>query len=122
MCPTQGEIMRASLPAEAARMLGATADATTETATGSVQADAFVLTANITKFGTVAASTGAILPSATGVAPYFIFNGGASPLTVYPALGETINASAANTGFSVTNGKGAYFYPHGNQWMANLSA
>lgn len=120
--PNQGELMRAGMPAEQARMLGTTLDATTETATGSTQADAFVLTANMTKFGTVAASTGAILPSATGVGPYFVFNGGANPLSVYPAVGQTINASAANTAFSVTNGKGAYFYPHGNTWAATLSA
>lgn len=119
---TQGELMRASLPAEAARMLGATLDSTAETATGTVQGDAFVLTSNITTFGTVAANTGAILPSATGVGPYFIFNNGANALKVYPAVGESINASSANSSFSVSNGKGAYFYPHGNIWMANLSA
>lgn len=118
---TQGELMRASLPAEAARMLGATQDGTTETATGSTQGGAFVLTANLTIFGTVAASTGALLPSATGVGPYFIFNNGANALSVYPATGETINASSANTAFSITNGKGAFFFPHGNTWMANLS-
>lgn len=120
--PTQGELMRASLPAEAARMLGATLDTVTETATGTNQATAFVLTANMTIFGTVAASTGALLPSATGSGPYFTFNNGANTLTVYPATGETINASTANTGYSVSAGKGARFDPHGNTWMANLSA
>lgn len=120
--PTTGEIMRSGVDALTARLIGTDKDATTETATGSTQADAFVLTANITLFGTVAASTGAILPSATGRSSYFIFNNGASPLTVYPAVGEFINASSVNTGYSVTNGKGATFYPHGNIWMANLSA
>jgi len=120
--PTTGEIMRSGVDALTARLLGADRDTTTETATGSVQGDAFALTANITVFGTVAASTGARLPTATGSGPFFVFNNGANALTVYPAVGEFINASAVNTGFSVTNGKGAYFYPHGNIWMANLSA
>lgn len=114
--------MRASLPAEAARLLGATANTTAQTATGSVQGDALVLTGNITNFTTVAASTGCILPSATGVGPYFVLNNGANALKVYPATGETINGAAANAAFSVTNAKSASFYPHGNQWVAVLSA
>lgn len=123
MCPTQGELMRASLPAEAARLLGATGTpATPVTATGSSQTDAYVLTGNMTIFGTVNSSTGCLLPSATGVAGYFIFNNGSNPLSVCPASSESINAGAANAAFSVTNGKGAMFYPHGNIWFANLSA
>ncbi len=51
-----------------------------------------------------------------------MFNGGASPLSVYPAVGETINGSSANTAFSVTNGKSAIFKPVGQTWIAVLSA
>lgn len=120
--PSQGELMRASLPAEAARLLGATLNSTPQTATGSVQGDALVLTANITNFTTVAASTGCILPSATGVAPYMVTNNGANALSVYPAVGEMINGGSANAAFSVTNAKAASFYPHGNTWIVILSA
>lgn len=120
--PSQAELMRSGMAAEQAQLLGANLDGTTETATGTTQADAFVLIANITTFGTVASGTGALLPSATGKSPYFVFNNGANALLVYPASGQTLNASSANTAFSVTAGKGAFFYPHGNTWMANLSA
>lgn len=119
---TQGELMRSGLAAETARLIGQTIDATTETATGTNQATAFVLTATITKFGTVGASTGALLPSATGVGPYAIINAGANALSVYPASGETINGGTANSAFSVTNAKTAFFLPHGNTWVAILSA
>lgn len=119
---TKGELMRSGLAWEAANLIGLDLDTTTETATGSAQTDAFALTASITIFGTVGSGTGARLPSATGSSPYAVFNNGANALAVYPATGETINASSANTSFSVTNGKGAIFFPHGNKWIANLSA
>lgn len=120
--PSQGELMRSGMAAEQAQLLGANLDGTTETAAGTTQTDAFALIGNITLFGTVASGAGARLPSATGKSPYFVFNGGANALLVYPATGETINASSANTAFSVTAGKSGFFYPHGNLWIANLSS
>ena len=92
------------------------------TATGSNQGGALALSASCSKFSTVSASTGAILPTASGKGEYAVFNGGASPLSVYPAVGETINGSSANTAFSVTNGKSAIFKPVGQTWIAVLSA
>lgn len=116
---TKGELMRGGLPAEIAQLLGFDY-ATGLTATGSTQADALQLLANLNVFTTVAVSTGALLPSATGTAPCVIYNGGASPLTAYPAGTQTINNAA--TSFSVTNAKAAVFFPHGNTWLAILSA
>lgn len=118
---TKGELMRSSLPWEAATMLGN--DITlSATAAGTVQGDALALVASMTVFTTVGSGAGAILPSATGVGTYSVYNGGSNALAVYPATGEIINGSSANSSFSVTNGKSATFIAHGNRWIANLSA
>lgn len=118
----QTEVIHSGMPAQAARLLGQTAQATAQTATGSTQADALPLTSNLTNFGTVGASTGALLPTATGQSTFGVVNGGGAPLTVYPALGESINFGTVNVGFSVTNAKTAIFVPHLNTWVAVLSA
>lgn len=89
------------------------------TATGTNQATALALPAQTNRFGTVAAGTGCTLsPTTTAAgAPYAlpanasvtqtIYNAGANALLVYPAAGgtETINALAANAGFSLPAGK-----------------
>jgi hypothetical protein len=91
-------------------------------AAGTTQATAFALTNDISVFGTVAASSGAILPL-FGSAYCTVFNGGANALAVYPPVGGTINAAAANAAFSVGAGKSATFMsPDGITWVANLSA
>lgn len=92
------------------------------TATGSTQGTALSLSSSVSKFTTVSASTGAILPNASGKGEYAVYNGGANPLSVYPATGETINGGAANAAFTVTNGKAAVFKPVGQTWIAILSA
>lgn len=71
------------------------------TATGSTQATALQLQADVNRFTTVAASTGAILPAMNPGDQVVVFNGGASALLVYPPVGGTINALAANAGYSV---------------------
>jgi hypothetical protein len=116
---TKGEIMRGGMPAEIAQLLGFDY-ATGLSGAGTTQADATVLTANMNVFTTVGSSTGALLPSATGTAPAVIYNGGSNALTVYPTGTQTINNGA--TSFSVTNAKAAVFFPHGNTWIAILSA
>lgn len=81
------------------------------TATGSTQATALQLQADINRFTTVAASTGAILPSLNPGDSCVVFNGGASALLVYPPVGGTINALAANAGYSVaTTARTAVFF------------
>lgn len=92
------------------------------TATGSAKASALQLTTSANIFTTVGASTGAILPPASGSAPVAIYNGGASSLSVYANGSDTINANSAAAAFSVTNGKAALFIASGNKWVGNLSA
>jgi len=116
------ELAASGLAAETARLLGQTVPSTGLTATGSTVADAYpITTGGFFEFSTVSGSTGAQLPSATGTPDVVIFNGGGSPLTIYPQTGEYINGSQNGT-FSITNGKSGTFKPSGLRWIANLSA
>jgi hypothetical protein len=71
------------------------------TATGSTQATALSIPADVNRFTTVAASTGAILPAMNPGDEVQIINAGANALLVYPPVGGTINALGANAGYSV---------------------
>jgi hypothetical protein len=71
------------------------------TATGTVQGTAFAVPADINKFTTVAAGTGAILPAMNPGDSLVVVNGGANALLLYPPVGATINALGANTAYSV---------------------
>lgn len=71
------------------------------TATGSTQGTALALPADICKFTTVAASTGAILPPCNPGDSGTIFNGGANALSLYPPTGGKINAVATNGAYSI---------------------
>jgi hypothetical protein len=97
---------------------------TGQTATGSTQATAFALGAEITAFSTAAASTGAILPSdATAGDEMEVYNGGANSLTVYPPVGGTINNLSANTGLALATLKsGKYKCVAALTWYSLLSA
>lgn len=119
---TVNELMALGMPSGLANGVGQDAAATALTATGSTQADALPLASSFSIFGTVAGSTGALLPPAGGQQPFVIVNAGANPLTVYPSTGQIINNASANTGFTVTNAKTAIFIPCGTRWAANLSA
>lgn len=64
------------------------------TATGTTAANAYPIVAGMTRFTTVAAGTGAVLPPTTSApklqgAQFWIVNAGANYLTVYPSLGDT---------------------------------
>ena len=105
--------------------------ATALTATGSTQATALLVTSELSLFGTVAASTGAILPlNAEPGDELVVVNGGANALSVYPQTGATINGGSANAAFSVAAGKSARFTAYqvtgrgvGTvNWVALLSA
>lgn len=90
-------------------------------AAGTTQATATPVTTDIAMFGTVALSTGAVLKSDIGVKT--VFNGGANALLVYPPVGGTINAGAANASFSVAIGKSAQFVSHdGRTFVGVVSA
>jgi len=94
------------------------------TAAGTNQATALEVTANINRFSTVAAGTGAKLNSAITLGlPQIIYNGGANPLTVYPATGGTINSLAANAGHTLAiNTTCLYFSTSATAWVGILSA
>lgn len=70
-------------------------------ATGTIQGNALALPADINRFGTVAAGTGAIIPPCNGGDELTVVNAGANALLVYPPVGGTINSLAANAGYSV---------------------
>lgn len=114
------ELMALSIPSAAAAVLGFDTPVSALTATGSTQGTALALTSSVSIFGTVAASTGAILP--TSRVDRFIYNGGANALTVYPPVGWNFCGLTANTGISVPVNKGARFTPLGLQIMPIISA
>lgn len=71
------------------------------TALGSTQITALALPADICKFTTVAAATGAIIPPSNPGDGGTVFNAGANALLVYPPVGGKINALGTNAGYSV---------------------
>jgi len=83
---------------------------TAQAGAGSTQATATPLQADVNAFSTTASSTGAILPRLNAGDSVIVRNGGANDLLVYPAVGGTINALAANAGYSVTAGNTAVFF------------
>jgi hypothetical protein len=92
-------------------------------AAGTTQGTATVITKQTNQFTTVAASSGAILPSPEQGEFIFIANAGANALSVYPASGHSINALANNAAFSMAVGKNALFWAAtSSKWYAILSA
>lgn len=90
---------------------------------GTTQGTATVITKQTNEFTTVAASSGAILPSPEQGEFIFVANAGANALSVYPATGHSINALASNAAFSVASGKNCLFWAAtASKWYANLTA
>lgn len=97
--------------------------ATALTAAGTTQGTALAINAGTAVFGTVAASSGAILPSCEISDEVFVYNGGANALTVYPDSGAQINQVAANGGVSVGTSTAILFKRiTSTRWIAVLSA
>ena len=94
------------------------------TATGTTQADALLMQTSNSQYTTVAAGTGAIVPSFAQPGDVVrAFNNGASALLVYPQVGGAINNGATNAGFSVAANKGVQFVMlSATLWGAVLSA
>lgn len=76
------------------------------TATGSNQATAYQLTAQLNTFSTVAASTAAILPVAN--AQITVTNNGTAGLALYPASGDQIDNNATNVAITVPANGGTW--------------
>lgn len=93
------------------------------TAAGSTQGTALVLN-DVNEFTTTAASTGGILPVGSTVGDeVWVYNAGASTLSIYGQTGESINSASANAAFSVATTKGAVFKKvSSTRWMAILTA
>lgn len=104
-----------------------TSVATALSGAGTNQAGATQVTSVLNVFTTVASGTGAKLNSSAALdgqtARQVIFNGGANPLTVYPATGQNINSLAANAGHILAkNSTAMYYLVSATQWVAVLSA
>jgi hypothetical protein len=79
------------------------------TATGNSQGTALALPSDFNVFTTVAASTGAILPTSRTGDWLTVVNHGANTLSVYPPTGGKIANGSANAAFSVAANKTAQF-------------
>jgi len=91
---------------------------------GGGQSGATLISRSITRFTTVATGgDSSILPAANAGLYYTVLNAGAASMNVFPAVGDAINASSANTAFAVANAKSATFFCAVNGfWNAILSA
>lgn len=119
----KGNLMGSGLPAAAANFI--VGDVTSAiTATGTSQATSTVVLNDVNEFTTTASSTGAIIPPGLSRGDkLFVYNIGAQTLTVYPPVGETINAIAAGSGFSVATAKTAFFVKvSATRWASLLTA
>lgn len=88
------------------------ANPTPLTATGNSQGTALAipLGQDLSVFGTVAASTGTILPPGIGTSEeYAVANHGANALSVYPPTGGKMGSAATNAAYSLASGKTGYF-------------
>ena len=79
--------------------IGTRDSASSITATGTTQSDAFAVVAEMNYFSTVASGTGAVLSSDIGYGErQLVYNGGANDLTVYPTSDAQINSLGTNNG------------------------
>lgn len=106
-------------PATAAMIIGPTAIGLV--ATGSTQADALQLTADINTITTSSASTGSKLPKCEKSAMVVVNNRSGQTQIVYPfeTSGVTVNST---TSASIGNGKSAIFFGTGVDWVFTLGA
>lgn len=118
----RSELMAGGIPARVAGQLGTSINLTMSAA-GTTQATATGMNgAGFAVVTTVAANSGVRLDPASGSPDQTVFNAGANTLTVYPAVGNTINNNAVNTGIQIAVGKGAHFIGHSLRQIAILSA
>lgn len=92
-------------------------------AAGTTQATATAITKQTNDFTTVAASSGARLPSPEQGEFIFVANSGANAMNLYPATGHSLNALAANAAFSIPAGRNAIVWAAtASKWIVNLSS
>jgi hypothetical protein len=79
-------------------------------ATGSTQATALALPADINLIATAAAGTGVIANTMNPGDWILARNNGANACLIYPPVGGTINALALNAGYSVATGASGFLF------------
>jgi hypothetical protein len=115
------ELMASSAPAALASKIGFDTPNLTVAAAGSTQGGATLLTSNFS-IVTSGGAGGVILNEKHAPSVVIVASGAGGTITVYPPVGGSINALAANTGFAVATSKQAIFIPAGLNWVAILSA
>jgi hypothetical protein len=98
--------------------------ATALTSTGSTQATALSISADVNFISTVAAGSGVVLYNGVIGDSVFIMNdAGANALTVYPPVGGKVNNLATNAGFSLAANTPVWCIKvTATRWFAMLSA
>jgi len=97
--------------------------AATLSGAGTTQGTGTAITASVSVFTTVAASSGATLTDSMIGDEYDILNLGANALTIYPPTGARVNALSANTGFQLAPNSAAKVKKFtATRWMGFLSA
>lgn len=80
------------------------------TATGNSQGTALLCPSDFCVFGTVASSTGTILPSNLTIGDFYtVVNHGANSLSVYPPTGGKISTGSVNAALALASGKTGYY-------------
>lgn len=115
----KSELMAGGMPAALANRIGA--DAVAHLTPGADAQGTTTVVATTTILDT--ASAGSVtLPNATPRGIWAIMNNSGNTQKIYPAVGETINAIAANSAFSLTSAKSCILYPAGTGWILTMSA
>lgn len=103
------DLVQIGIPARQAPFLGNTITSGA-TLTGNNQATGYPITTSITSFtgGTVVTAFCATLPTPNGIAEsvLYIRNDSGITMTIFPALTNSINALAPNTGVTLVTGAG----------------
>jgi hypothetical protein len=98
--PLAQRLVQAGLSAVQAAAISGTV-ANNLIATGNSQATALALGADTSRFTTVAASTGCILPAMNPGDSMEVINAGANALSLYPPVGAQLNALGNNAAYSI---------------------
>lgn len=117
-------IMGAGVAAAAAAADTISSVATALTATGTTQATALSITADVNFVSTVGASSGVIVYNGViGDSTFIMNDAGANALTVYPPVGGKFNNLATNAGFSLPVNTPVWCIKlTATRWFALLSA
>lgn len=126
--PTQGNLLAAGCPPlQCQASVGIVSNS--QVAAGTGQSDATLVASDFTIFtSTTGSNFGARLPASSGNVgqlgdQYILVNHSGQNMKVYPPTGGNIANAGANTPFTVTNGKTAWFLGLGaGNWGASVSA